>query len=102
MKIQQMIEITATKEDYFSAEGMDISIGGFQIRTSSMLDPLARIYFMIELDLDGRAKSIDGEGYVSWIKENEGSYNAGIQFYSLTSDQKAAIEEYCAGAKEEA
>jgi hypothetical protein len=92
--INQMIEISVSKEKHIISQGLNISEGGIFFKTDQELDPTARLFIMITLSGDDEEKTFHCEGSVVRCEKKGKEYVAAMQFGDICMDDKGWIKKH--------
>lgn len=92
-KIPQIFEITFTKEEPFSASGINISEGGLLCETEYPIEPLARV-FMVFILPDKGHEILRNEGSVLRVSRKKEKYEFAVAFGDMTDEDRAQLKRY--------
>ena len=93
--ISQIIELDFMKEKYFEANGLNISEGGILCSSTYPVEPLARVFLMINIPLPDKEFTLKTEGIVMHSKKERNKYIFGISFTDLAQEEKKILKSLC-------
>jgi hypothetical protein len=99
--IQQMVQLGG-EEEFFLANGVDLSREGLCCTTKAPLQPLDQVFGMITLSHRDRKQNISFEAYVARIKAHEQGKEIGLSFTHMEPEDAAFLNEYLAVVAAEA
>lgn len=91
--INQMIEMELGKENFISAEGINISEEGLLCHTSESLEPYSRVYMQIALE-GTKKQIITCEGVVVRCKRNKKNFDMALEFADLDESDRKKIHNF--------
>jgi c-di-GMP-binding flagellar brake protein YcgR len=92
--INQMIDLEMGRENYISAEGVNISDEGLLCHTSESLEPYSRVYMQRSLNGEKKKHTIKCEGLVVSCKKNKKSYDTALEFADIGESDKKKIHTF--------
>ncbi len=91
--IHQMIELSIGKENYVSAEAVNLSESGILCRTEQGVEPYSRMFLLIGVPTKEGEKKIRCEGVVIRCDAIKGGYyDVGVEFTSV--DDREALKNF--------
>ncbi len=91
---EQIINISNNRETYIQADGINISEFGIMCGTKEKCDPYDRLFLMFTINNGDTERTIQCDGMVIHSNKKDDSFETGIQFEDLTSEDKAFIASY--------
>lgn len=92
--INQMIKISAFKEEIITSQGINISEGGILFKTPLELEPQSRLFLLISLSGGDEEKTFTCEGSVVRCDKKGKSYEAAMEFGDICKDNKDWIKKH--------
>lgn len=92
--INQMIEMEMGKENFISAEGVNISEEGLLCHTSESMEPYSRVYMQISFEKSQKKQTIACEGVVVRCKKNKKNFDTALEFADIDETDKKKIHTF--------
>jgi len=92
--VSQLVNIEFGKETFIDAQGLNISHGGIYCRTNALIEPLTRVFIMLDLNFDGKVLTIRTEGVVVHSAMNNNQCFTGIEFMPLCNEDENVLKDY--------
>jgi len=92
-QINQLVEIDYGREQYISAEGVNLSKNGVLCKTEEECPLYSKVFMMMTLPHKNKNRIINLEGVVIWSKHNRGSWETGISITSMTTASRTIFNE---------
>ena len=93
-RVSQLIELSYMKERFLQAESVNISEGGILCRSESAVEPLTRVFLMLQIPRGGEDYVMKAEGVVMHTDKQGDSWLFGIAFDNLSDADREAIHVY--------
>jgi len=95
--INQIVEISTDQENFFSAEGVDLSAGGMLCKSNYEVEPYTQLFVMVTIPLSDGDHVLKTEATVIHSKMVEGKCVFGVEFNDLSPKSEKALSEYIEG-----
>jgi Tfp pilus assembly protein PilZ len=90
--ITQLVDVSNNKEDFYHAQGINISETGLLCETDEALDIHSEIYIM--LTIDGEEEALELQGSVSRVEKKGKKFQVGIKFNELIEEDLELLEKF--------
>lgn len=95
-RIDQMIEISFGKENYFTAMGVNLSEGGLLAQSLLPAEPSSRMFIMLSLDQGG--PPISCEGIVVRSDQTAEGWNLGLKLVEMDPRDRERLNAFLSEA----
>lgn len=95
-RIKQLIGYHPNREEYFWAEGLDLSRNGISCVSNEAVDAMTNVFFMLSVPGPEGEHSLRGEGYIAHSHMEEGKCRFGIKIERVYEEDKPFLEAYLA------
>jgi hypothetical protein len=90
------------EEEFFLAQGVDLSREGLCCTTKAPLQPLDQVFGMVTLTHGDHKQNISFEAYVARIKALDQGKEIGLSFTHMEQDDVAFLNEYLSAVADDA
>jgi c-di-GMP-binding flagellar brake protein YcgR len=98
-KIEQAIQISLGRENFMSAEALDISKQGISCLTNEQIEPYTRIFLVLSIKEGNQTREITCEGMVLYTEKKGHLYKLGLEFTEMKDEDRDALKDHLASFK---
>ena len=95
-RIKQLIGYHPSREEYFWAEGLDLSRSGISCVSNEAVDAMTNVFFMLSVPGPEGEHPLRGEGYTAHSHMEDGKCRFGIKIERIFEEDKPIFDAYLA------